>query len=415
MTRHHMATYAVLLAVTLTLVAKGHTQTRYRVIYSFTGAGDGGGVWAGLALDQEGNLYGTTSGGGSHNLGTAWTLVRGPRGTWSQAVLHSFDGTDGGLPHGRLVLDRTGHAYGTTASGGANLEGTAFELANGSSGWTFSVLYNFCSLSGCADGGAPLAGMGLDKSGNLYGPGGSVVYQLSPGSGDWTESVLHTFGQVQGDGTGVDFDLLLDPAGNIYGTTTNGGNGLPICSGSGGCGIAFKLAPNGDGTWSERVLHSFAAFQNDGQTPDGGLVRDRAGNLYGVTAAGGGGSACPGHGCGTVYKLSQDKSGHWHETLLHAFVNPRYGASPSGNLIFDRGGNLYGTTAYGGQFCNCGVVYKLIPGASGKYTYRVLHNFNGQDGAGPLSGVIMDGQGNLYGTAVAGGPGGYGVVFEIKP
>jgi len=390
------------------------SASRLRLLHAFTGGVDGGGVYAGLVRDQRGNLYGVTSGGGSDNQGVAFELKPSGDGTWNEAILHNFlFRTDGADPVGRLVFDQTGNLYGTTNGGGANLEGTAFELS--SADWTFNVLYNFCSLPGCTDGGSPFAGMAIDKSGNLYGPGGSVVYQLSPGSGDWTESVLHTFGQVQGDGTGVDFDLLLDPAGNIYGTTTNGGNGLPICSGSGGCGIAFKLAPNGDGTWSERVLHSFAAFQNDGQTPDGGLVRDRAGNLYGVTAAGGGGSACPGHGCGTVYKLSQDKSGHWHETLLHAFVNPRYGASPSGNLMFDRGGNLYGTTAYGGQFCNCGVVYKLIPGASGKYTYRVLHNFNGQDGAGPLSGVIMDGQGNLYGTAVAGGPGGYGVVFEIKP
>ncbi len=167
------------------------------------------------------------------------------------------------------------------------------------------------------------------------------------------------------------------------------------------------------GMWKQRVLYSFCAGGppscKDGVAPYAGVVFDASGSLYGTTTQGGG-NQCGETTCGTVFKLAPTKNGHWKHSLLYAFPRPEDGSFPSSGLVFDKAGNLYGTTNGGGNnSCSggCGVVYKLIPGASGKWKYSVLHRFTGHDGGYP-DGVVLDGKGNLYGTA-------YNVVFEITP
>jgi uncharacterized repeat protein (TIGR03803 family) len=282
-----------------------------------------------------------------------------------------------------------------------------YELsANG----TETVLHSFAGPP--ADGATPGAGLVRDGAGNLYG---TTVYGGAFGYGDGTvfevsasgaETVLYDFGQSSSDGVLPQGGLVRDAVGNLYGTTTDGG--------ASGDGTVFRLSPTG----KETVLESFDI--SDGWSPQGNLI-DGTGGLIGATLQGGGGSACL-HGCGTVFMV--DEAGQ--ETVLYSFAGaPADGADPTGSLLRDGAGNLYGTTAYGGQdtacdFSNgtgCGTVFKLTP--SGQET--VLHGFSGgAGGAGPAAGLVEDSKGNLYGAAGFGGDrtcasGGCGVVFELSP
>lgn len=226
---------------------------------------------------------------------------------------------------------------------------------------------------------------------------------MTPGSGGWDETILHSFNYA--DGASPYAALIFDKAGNLYGTTFRGG--------AYGAGSVFKLRRATDGPWKERVLYSFcsAGFPcKDGLRPYAGVVLDGSGNLYGTTEQGGGNTCGETH-CGTVYKLTPTRGGGWRHTVLYAFPNPGNGSFPTGGVIIDKAGNLYGATVAGGiGGCSggCGVAYKLAPEADGKWKYTVLHRFDGSDGAQPLGGLIFDGEGNLYGTA-------YSVVFEITP
>ena len=273
---------------------------------------------------------------------------------------------------------------------------------------------------GGRDGSQPHAGMVFDNKGNLYGTtayggrnGNGAVFELSPsGRGHWAETVIHSF-LKQRDGLAPDSALIFDAAGSLYGTTIYGGN--PICTQ--GCGTVFKLILTSGGTWKHLVLHRFNGV--GGVQPVAPLVFDRAGNLYGGTSGGGGGRGCYGGGCGALFKLSPTSHG-WRFSVLHVF-NGTDGGGPQGAMIFDRAGNLYGTTIIGGniaacpQQAGCGVVFKLSPVAHGKWTYRVLHKFNnGADGILP-SGLVADKAGNLYGTTISGGAYSLGTVFEVTP
>jgi uncharacterized repeat protein (TIGR03803 family) len=269
---------------------------------------------------------------------------------------------------------------------------------------TYKVLYSF---KGVPDGREPYAGVVQDPAGNLYGTtleGGSsgygTVFKLS---GTGKETVLHSF-TGSPDGSGPYAGVVQDPAGNLYGTTFNGGN---FSCGQGlGCGTVFKVSKSG----KQIVLHTFTGGR-DGANPTGGLILDANGNLYGTSTYGGDLSCVEQEqraGCGTVFKLS--KSGE--ETVLYAFTGGSDGANPTGGLILDANGNLYGTTSYGGHLSyECGTVFKLSK--SGKKT--VLHRFTGKaDGGFPYGGVIMDAKKNLYGTTTYGGSG-FGTVFKISP
>jgi uncharacterized repeat protein (TIGR03803 family) len=393
----------------LILVSASVAAPQYRVLYAFTGGSDGGGVFAGVVFDKNGRLYGTTIGGGAYRYGTVFKLKRQPDGQWAEKVLHNFNNDpDGQQPVSGLIFDAAGHLYGTATLGGAQHGGTLFEMMPGPGGWTFNVAYTFCSQPSCSDGSGPQGGLALDAAGNLYGTAFNV-FELTSEAGGWTESVLYNFCSKPDciDGYIPYAGLTLDTKGNLFGTTNRGGTYK--------VGTVFKLRHMPDGTWKERVLHSFFSFPTDGQIPGvGQLVFDSSGNLYGTTVQGGS-HGCGAVGCGTVFKLTPQPNGHWKEAILHNFRPGKSGYGPGAGVVFDRAGNLYGTTLYGGTECDCGVVYKLASKPDGTWTYTVLHRFTGHDGAQPGANLILDDQNRLYGTAITGGPGGYGVVFQITP
>lgn len=364
----------------------GETFT-YSVLHSFTGQPDGGHPFAGLVLDKAGNLYGTTSSGGTSDGGTVFKLDP----TGKETVLYNFTGgADGGYPsQGELILDAAGNLYGTAGMGGSGGFGVVFKL---DSAGAETVLYNFTAGP---DGGWPHAGVVRDAAGNLYGTaqtGGDLTCGFGFGCGvvfkvdaNGNETVLHDF-EGGADGVSPFGNLVLDTAGNLYGTTTAGGASNE--------GVVFKVDPIG----TETVLHTFTGPDGGGST--GRLVRDAAGNLYGTTSGGGASKQ------GTVFKV--DPSGK--ETVLYSFTGGTDGTAPITGLALDTEGDLYGTTDSGGNspncFFGCGVVFKVDP--TGKET--VLHNFTGTDGAQGLD-VIRDAAGNLYGTTLEGGVSGCDVVF----
>jgi uncharacterized repeat protein (TIGR03803 family) len=408
---------AMLAAVVMFMTIGVASAQTFKVLYSFTGGADGGGLAAGVVMDKTGNLYGTTSGGGAYNDGTVFELSPNSDGTWAESVLHSFANgdPDGQNPQSTLVIDAAGNLYGTAASGGAYNGGTAFELTPNAGIWTLSVLFSFGGYVG--DTNAPPSGMVLDSHGSLYGGGiggtynsGGIV-ELSPGASGWTENVLFSFG-ANGLLTGG-FDpfgqLLLDPSGDIYGATIYGGS-----TSGWGCGVIYGLRKV-SGVWTESLLHTFGTVHGDGCAPENGqLAFDSKGNLYGTTALGGDSGCNPGASCGTIFRVSR-KSGNRAESIIHRFGTGAEGAVPVSWLTFDAAGNVYGTTRDGGGPCDCGVVFKLSPTSKGGWVYSVLHPFSYTDGGYPIAGLILDSSGNLYGTTELGGPGGYGVVFEITP
>src|SRR5271167_2135923 len=362
--RAALAIFAVSVLVTSTWAV---THWSDKVLHNFNDNGtDGYYPYASLIFDAAGNLYGTTSFGGAYGYGTVFELTPTAGGGWTETVLHSFgNGTDGAEPYASLIFDAAGNLYGTTQYGGIYHVGTAFELTpTAGGGWTATVLYNFGSRSGS----------GTD--------------------GYWPSS------------------LILDAAGNLYGTTQSGGTH--------GVGMVFELTPTADGGWTEQVLHNFGSSGTDGAFTQAGLIFDAAGNLYGTTFEGGS------YILGTVFELTPTAGGGWTETVLHSFGNGTDGAYPYASLIFDAVGNLYGTTQHGGtyNFCSggCGTVFELTPTAGGDWTEQMLLNFNGTDGANPDVGLIFDAAGNLYGTTQSGGTyhncnGGFycGTVFELMP
>lgn len=261
------------------------------------------------------------------------------------------------------------------------------------------VLHNFNNNG--VDGTSPQAGLIVDAAGNVYGTtnsGGThnygTVFELSPSAGGgWTEKILHDFSSGA-DGANPQAGLIFDAAGNLYGTTFEGGTNL--------YGTAFELTPAG-GTWTEKVLYNFGAG-TDAAYPGGSLTFDPAGNLYGITTFGG-----PA-GSGTVFELTPTGGGGWTERVLHNFSSLNNGIFPYGAVVFDSVGNLYGTTSTGGSSSG-GTVFQLTSGGAAS----VLHNFgNGTDGSTPYAGLVITG-GNLYGTTSAGGTYSGGTLFELTP
>jgi len=270
---------------------------------------------------------------------------------------------------------------------------------------TAKVLHSFGEGD---DGVSPRSGLVFDAAGSLYGTtyaGGAfkagTVFKLTPNTnGKWKEKVLHSFGKGK-DGASPYAGLVFDGAGNLYGTTGAGG--------AHNNGTVFEVMPGADGGWTEKILHSFDLNGKDGALPLAGLIFDSAGNLYGTTATGGDVPCDPPNGCGTVFKLTPGTNGQWIHTGLHSFrgngATSRDGANPEASLIFDANGNLYGTTAAGGR--SYGTVFELTPGSNGSWTESVLYRFcavqHCVDGTHPFAGLIFDAQGNLYGTTSGGG------------
>ena len=421
---------SIALAAFALLAPKGASAQTETVLHSFDDAtGDAEMPYGGLVGDAAGNFYGTGSAGGAtfHNLGAVFELTPSSGGGLTESLVHTFNGIDGYLPIGTPVLDGngSGNLYGITAwGGGEGISycgqdgcGVVFEVTRGTDGrWIEKVLHRF-NYNG-KDGVVPYAGLILDAAGNLYGTtaeggtyDGGTVFELTPKTdGSWGERILHNFGNGT-DGTFPRGSLIFDSAGNLYGTTSTGGVNSD--------GTVFELMPRAGGGWEERVLHSFSHKSTDGRLPIGGLSIDNSGNLYGTTAEGGSSESCVNYyipSCGAVFELMPRAGGGWAERVIHNFVlNTTDGVNPESGVIIDSAGNLYGTTYYGGAY-SAGIVFELSPGADGTWTETNLHSFgDGTDGQNPDAGLIFGTSGNIYGTTLSGGAHAGGTAFEITP
>lgn len=399
-------TLAALAIATLfvTTVGSGAAEAQnFNVIYTFQGFIDGAQPYSGLTI-KSGALYGTTHSG---NEGTNWGDVfqlRQHNSSWIFNVLHLFDGE----LEARPVFGPDGTLYGTSPNNiSQQIYGYIYNLRPPVSAtcsaircpWDLNFPYSF---AGGADGDSPRFGaLVFDHAGNMYGTtavggsGNGVVFEVSGSFGSgWTERAIYTFSGP--DGAMPSSGVILDSAGNLYGTTTDGGQF--------NTGTVYELSPNGSG-WSEKVLYS---FQNgsDGSYPSAGLVLDAAGNLYGATTNGGSG------GAGTAFELSPNGN-NWNFSLLSSFSGGAY-CGPWGDLTFDSAGNLYGTTFCGGSL-GFGSVFKLSNSGNG-WTYTSMHDFtNGNDGSKPYCNVAFDAAGNMYGSASHGGAQSSGTIWQITP
>ena len=439
-------------------LAQSETAHNEQVLYSFQGLpNDGAEPVGAVVFDAAGNLYGATAEGGSSSCpsiqqcGTVYELsppaVKGD--PWTETVLYVFKGNkfnDGTSPYGGLVIDSAGNLYGTTGYGGTGNCvllgilvgcGTVYELsppAQKGGTWTEQVLYSFPTPK---EGYVPAGDLAFDSSGNLYGAtffGGGygttcdefyqycgAIFELSPplqNGGAWTEQVLYgfkgtAFDSLTGDGGSPNGGLIFDLAGNIYGTTMDGGFAGGPCrvpgQGGPGCGTAFMLArPDRKGeAWIEITLEAFDGTASSGGNPLTGLLRAGGGDLYGTTD-------------GTIFELSGPSvpGSNWRQKTLYEFGANAYNAA--GALMVDPRGNLYGTTLSGSFFS--GSVFRLIPTGNGSsWNFEMMHGFTGNpDGAHPAAKLIPSGSGELYSTTQEGGTGscsftGCGTVFEISP
>ena len=301
--------------VVFEMISNGHGGWTEKKLHNFGNGTDGAEPYSSLIFDSEGNLYGTTARGGnstycSGGCGTVFEMSPNGLGGWTEKKLHNFSpdiGHDGFFPNSQLVVDSDGNLFGTTPSGGTHQ-------------------------------------FGIDTCG--------IIFELSPnGEGGWTETKLHYFGAGT-DGCLAYGGLVRDAEGNFYGTTIWGGSD-PSSEGT-----VFELKPNGHGGWTETKLHNFGSG-NDGREPWSNLIFDAVGNLYGTTSNGGN------YGLGTVFELAPNGHGGWTETKLHSFGSGEDGANPEGSLVFDAAGNIYGTARLGGDnYCGvfgCGAVFEIEP------------------------------------------------------
>ncbi len=435
------AVFALSLAIVLILAIPQPAQAQtFDVLYNFTGGADGRTPSSGVLLGPDGSLYGNTVGQGSTlngdceagkkegGCGTVFKLTNTGSG-WTLTTLYSFQGgTDGDAPWG-MTFAPDGSLYGVTAGGGVPLRlcaeffpyygcGTVFKLTPDSGGsWTESVLYRFQEQG--LDGWFPDAPPVLDSVGNVYGTTGGpgecgqsgacgAAYKLTPSGGGWNESVIFYFGAEGWGPNGV----VIDPAGNLYGTTWSGGDlqgDSPLIYNDGN-GVAFELTPSSN-SWNETVLHDFnlRLQLGGGVNPSGGLTFDHEGNLYGVTIIGGFNYA------GTVFQLTPEGNNWTFQTLYSLQGSDQLG--PIGSVVIDSAGNLYGVRdgLSDTHIPNYGTVFKLTHTSSG-WIYSVLHEFISSSGGKYVPGALtLDANGNIYGTARSGGAYGYGVVWEITP
>lgn len=392
--------FLLLSAVVLVALATGARATTGNILHSFDELPNGFQPNGGLVSDSAGNLYGVVYVGGDIGTGGVYRVSPNSHGGWTQTMIYNFGFASAANPAGSLTFDGAGNLYGIGASG----YGTIFELTPQTNGqWSEKTIVVFNNKNGSY----PVGGLISDSAGNIYGvaqsggpQGCGIVYRLAPGAKGWTEEVLYSFQCSTGfwDPNGP---LVLDGNGNLYGTTVQGGEGY---------GVVYELIPSSTG-WSAQVLYAFSGG-SDGNTPKGSVVVDKAGNLFGATVFGGSGTGCYSGPCGVIFELSRGSNGTWTENVIHNFNGPD-GASPVGNLAIDADGNLYGSTGSGGSN-DLGVAFELTQGAGG-WTESVLWKFTGgNDGSGPIYGVILGGLGKVYGVAGSGGgTNGNGAVFEL--
>jgi uncharacterized repeat protein (TIGR03803 family) len=453
----------------LAAISTASAEWKEKVLYSFQGgSSDGYYPAGGVVFDQQGNLYGADSWGGSgcsyHGCGTVFEISPPTQkgGAWTETRIYAFQGVggsvkDGLTPESGVIIDQQGNLYGATTLGGNGPCilfgspvgcGIVYELSpptQKGGPWTETILYNFL---GGNDGDFPIGDLVFDKHGSLYGAtwygGGQgttcdqyfdgncgTVFKLSPPKqkGDaWTEEILHSFagvdnGQQVGDGADPNGALILDSKGEVYGTTYFGGSVKGECSGGSGgngCGTIFQLVPptKSGGAWKEKVLWRFNGSDGGNPGVGVGVAFGQKGDLFGTTVYGGN------NGMGTVFELAPPagKSHSWKETVLHRFANGSDGLNPQAGLVLDASGNLYGTDI-GGKPIPRGVVFRLKApaGHGGEWEETTLYTFEGStDARHPIAGLIFDKFGNLYSTTQWGGTGtscqgGCGTMFEVSP
>jgi uncharacterized repeat protein (TIGR03803 family) len=399
-----VAIFAVVLALALT--AGASTE---KVLWNFAGGSDGSGPWSNYFIsDAKGNLYAATASGGTYSVGVVFMLTPGGKET----ILYEFKGQangDGASPHGRLAFDANGNIYGTTQGGGTNGTGTVYELSPKSGGgWKEKVLYSF-SASGTTDGADPSAGMTIAPDGTMFSTtpdggayNGGVIFSMKKTSKGWKQTVIHNINFPSEGGFPYE-GLFRDEAGNLYGAAPAGGTSQ--------AGVIYRLSPTKKG-WVDTVLYNFT-----GQNGDGSglywidLICDKSGNIYGATSFGGT------NGAGTVWELVYSETKKtYSESILYEFgaSGSGDGNNPYGGLAMDSEGNLYGTTLNGGA-SNLGASYKLTKhGKTWKET--ILHSFLGaNDGAQPTGNAYLDTKGRVYGMAETGGTSNLGIVYRITP
>jgi len=408
--RHFINNAWVVAAVTVLLTGSSWAASNGKLLYSFTGGLDGGDPATALTFDASGNAYGTTVTGGDFGCGTVFQLTPSG-GRFTESVLFSFDCfTTGKNPYGGVIVDSKGNLYGTTVAGGfggicaGDGCGVVYMLSNSGGTWNETVMYSF---TGGDDGFGPGGALVADGNGNFYGTtpdGGAnavgVVYQISPvRGGGWQQTVIHSFTGGNDGAVGSLGALLLDKSGNLFGVTELGG--------AFGTGTAFRLSPVQGGGWKMTTLYAFKG-QPDAAFPYGGLIADANGNLYGTTYYGGK------NGMGAVFELDVTRK---KEIVLYNFKGGTDGSNTTTTLVFDKAGNLYGTTSMGGNpGCDCGTVFELSPRQGGGVKETILHRFGeSPDGGYPYYGLTPDSNGDLYGTTVSGGRDTQGVVFKFTP
>ena len=400
-----MAALALAVALLPTVVTSGAAQAQsLQVLYTFTGELDGAQPYSGVTRDRFGNLFGTTHSG---NQGTNWGNLyelQSRNGHWVFRALSLFDGA---LESG-VVFGPNGTLYGTSPNNISHYpHGYVYNVRPPINAfchsvicsWDQTILYGF---SGGNDGWAPRFGSIIfDQAGNMYNTtslgganGVGVVFEMSPSGSGWSEQPIYTFSGP--DGAKPYSGVIFDGTGNLYGTTTQGGQHNQ--------GAVYELTPSGGG-WTQQVLYSFQGT-SDGATPTGTLVQDTAGNLYGTTITGGSG------GGGTVFELSPS-GGSWNFNLLYSFTGGA-NCGPWGALSFDAQGNLVGATVCDGAN-NDGNVFRLT-NSGGTWTYSSVYDFTGgNDGRFPYCSVVFDSAGDMYGTAYGGGTYNKGTIWEITP
>ena len=450
----------LLFAVALALSIPASAEWKEKVLYSFQGGTDGSVPIGSLIRDSAGNIYGATEQGGATtcrsplSCGTVFQLVPPAKqgAPWTENVLHVFQGNannDGATPGGGLVMDSSGNLYGVTAYGGTGNCvllgdsvgcGAVYEMSppkQQGGAWTETILYSFPTSK---RGYLPNGDLVFDKSGNLYGAtvfGGTkgttcdpyyggqcgVVFEISPPKqkgGAWTQKVLHDFpgtasGKQDGDGAEPNGGLLLDSKGTIYGTSYFGGNGTAVC-GSIGCGTVFSLAPPTKQGGVWTEKIMHRFSGPDGAEPTSGIMLGTSGTRYGTTRGGI-------HGYGCAYELAPSANGKWKETVLYGFTDDQNGALPEAVFVRDSTGSLYSTAYTGGGESQNGNIFKLSHQKNGKWSLAVLHGFADgiPDGEYPAAPLIFGKAGNLYSTTQDGGTGtncsflGCGTVFEVSP
>jgi uncharacterized repeat protein (TIGR03803 family) len=385
--------------------------TGYTKVYSFTGGVDGRDPATALTFDSAGNAYGTTAAGGDFDLGAVFQLTPSGGG-WVETVIYSFTGgNDGSDPHGGVILGADGNLYGTAVAGGSGGIctgdgcGVVYKLTPFGGQWSETTLYSF---KGGTDGWGPGGRVVFDAAGNLFGttPNGGrhsfgTIFKLTPTmNGTWDERVIHSFTGGKDGATGSLGDLIFDAAGNIYGVAEQGG--------ANGAGTVYKLSHSPTGGWILTTLYAFKGMP-DAAFPFGGLIFDANGNLYGTTYFGG--TA----GMGTVFQLAPGPNGTWQENILYSFLGGTDGSLPTSTLIFDSRGRLFGTTSAGGRLtCDCGTVFRLTL-FGGSWNERIVHLFGGSDGFAPNYGLTFNPAGDLYGATPAGGTFHVGMIFKFTP